>query len=408
MIVASPADPGWDSRAGLRRVLGALCLSEITSYGALYYAFPVLSTSISAQTGWSTAGATAAFTAGLMVSGLVGIPVGRWVDRNGPRVVMTAGSVLAVSCLVLIATAPSLLWFFAAWLLAGVAMAGVFYAPAFTALTRWYGADRIAALTTLTLVAGLASTVFAPLSAQLLHHLGWRATFLVLAVILAVVTVPAHFFGLRLPWPPPPPVPPRPGPENRTSEPGAIARSSMFRILAGAFAMAGFASVAAAIGLIPLLVGRGLSLSTAALALGLGGVGQVAGRLGYARLAARTSLRTRTVLILLLGASITVTLGLLPGPGVLLVTAAVLLGTTRGIFTLLQATAVSDRWGTHHYGRLNGLISAPITFAQAIAPAGGAALADVLSYPTTFAVLAMITVAATVLAVSATPGTDCP
>jgi len=120
------------SRAELRRVLTVLCLSEITSYGVLYYAFPVMATRISVQTGWSTA----AFTTGLFASGLIGIPVGRWLDRYGPRVVMTSGSVLGVAALVLIATAPSLLWFFVAWLLAGTAMAGVFYAPAFTALTR--------------------------------------------------------------------------------------------------------------------------------------------------------------------------------------------------------------------------------------------------------------------------------
>jgi len=390
------------SRAELRRVLTVLCLSEITSYGVLYYAFPVMATRISAQTGWSTAAATAAFTTGLIASGLVGIPVGRWLDRYGPRVVMTSGSVLGVAALVLIATAPSLQWFFVAWLLAGTAMAGVFYAPAFTALTRWYGHDRVSALTTLTLVAGLASTVFAPLTAQLLHHFDWRTTYVVLSAVLAVVTVPAHFFGLALPWPATTSNPP--DQHDHSPDPVAIARSRMFLTLAVAFALAGFALYAVAINLVPLLVERGLSLSTAALALGLGGVGQVSGRLGYAWLSARTSLRTRTVLVLLTGALSIVTLGLLPGPAALLIAVSVLVGMTRGIFTLLHATAVSDRWGTRDYGRLNGLISAPITFAQALAPATGAALADVMSgYSAVFVLLAAITMVATALAAAATP-----
>ena len=34
--------------SGLRAVLVALCLTEITSWGILYYAFPVLSVAISA------------------------------------------------------------------------------------------------------------------------------------------------------------------------------------------------------------------------------------------------------------------------------------------------------------------------------------------------------------------------
>lgn len=40
-------------------------------------------------------------------------------------------------------------------------MSAIFYAPAFAALTRYFGVDAVRALTVLTLVAGFASTVFA-------------------------------------------------------------------------------------------------------------------------------------------------------------------------------------------------------------------------------------------------------
>jgi MFS family permease len=402
------AESGALSRTGLRQVLVVLCLTEITSYGVLYYAFPVLASDITAQTGWSATSTTTAITAALIVSGVVGIPVGRWLDRYGPRAVMTTGSLLGVLALVLIATAQNLAWFFAAWLLAGVAMAGVFYAPAFTALTRWYGTNRVSALTTLTLVGGLASTVFAPLTAVLLEQFGWRTTYLVLAAILGGITVPAHAFGLTLRWPTHGLVAKAQTDDVHSGittggDPATIARSRRFLTLAVGLSLAGFALSAVAFYLVPLLLSRGLSISAAALVLGLGGVGQVAGRLGYAWLTARTSLRTRTTLVLLVGALTTLLLAVLPGPMVLLVAASILAGTTRGIFTLLRATAISDRWGTHHYGRLNGLISAPITLAQALAPAGGAALAGVLGgYPAAFIVLAVIIVVATTLTVAAT------
>lgn len=64
-----------------------------------------------------------------------------------------------------IASAPNLIAFIAAWLLAGVAMAATFYQPAFAALTRWWGSDRIRALTIVTLAGDLAFTTFAPLTA---------------------------------------------------------------------------------------------------------------------------------------------------------------------------------------------------------------------------------------------------
>ena len=54
------------------------------------------------------------------------------------------------------------------------AMSAVLYTPAFTAVTRWGGARALRGLTAVTLVAGLASTVFAPLTAVLEHALGWR------------------------------------------------------------------------------------------------------------------------------------------------------------------------------------------------------------------------------------------
>ena len=94
---------------------------------------------------------------------------------------MTAGSVLGAAALAVVATAPNLPVFTAGWLLAGLAMAATFYQPAFAALTRWYGRDRVRALTTLTLAGGLASTVFAPITAALTEHLGWRRASLTLA-----------------------------------------------------------------------------------------------------------------------------------------------------------------------------------------------------------------------------------
>jgi MFS family permease len=389
------------STSGQRRVLVILCVTQIVSWGVLYYAFPVLAPSIAADTGWSIAAVTAAFSAGLVVSAIVGIPAGRWLDRFGPRPVMTIGAVLGVPAVVVIASTRSFPVFVAGWLLAGVAMAGTLYPAAFAALTRWWGSRRVTALTALTLLAGLSSTVFAPLSATLLEHLQWQRTYLVLAGVLAAVTIPAHFFGLRGPWPKPDTAD---QPAHGERSPEAIARSRPFLLLTTAIALGTFTAFAVIVNQVPLLLERGLSTQVAAWALGLGGVGQVLGRLGYTRLAAATSTRLRGVLILALTAIATGLLGLLPGPAALLIAAAMLAGAARGILTLLQATAISDRWGAAHYGRLNGLLSAPAMFATALAPWAGAALAQALGgYSAVFGVLAGVAVVAALLAVGSVP-----
>ncbi|MFI0485714.1 MFS transporter [Actinomadura sp. 9N215] len=381
----------------------ALCVTEITSWGVLYYAFPVLAPAITRDTGWSTGAITAAFSAALVVAALGGIPVGRALDRHGPRALMTCGSALAVVAVLGLAAAPNLAWFAVAWLLAGTAMTAVLYQPAFAALTRYYAPRHVAALTTLTLVAGLASTVFAPLTDALSAQLSWRGVYLVLAVVLAVVTVPLHLLALRRPWPPPPALDGPRRADVRDDVAGTV-RSRPFVLLTVAFTLSSFTMFAVLINLIPLLTSRGAAGSTAAWALGLGGVGQVTGRLGYRTLARRTGVRARTVLILALSAAATAALALVPGPVALLIAVAFLAGMIRGIATLLQATAVSDRWGTTAYGALSGILAAPITTATALAPFAGAALAAALGgYPHMFLALAVTAVLAAVLATGTAP-----
>lgn len=376
---------------GLRAVLLTLCVTEVISWGVLYYAFAVLSPDISGDTGWSAAAITAAFSAGLVIAALSGIVVGRWLDRHGPRWIMTAGSMLGAAALCAVAAAPNYWCFVAAWIVAGLAMSGVFYAPAFAALTRWYGHRAVGPLIALTLVAGLASTVFAPLTALLAAHLNWRTTYLALAGMLAIVTVPAHSLGLRRSWP---------TIESRhpVQSPTSTARSRPFVALTAAYAMAACSSYAVIVNLVPLMNQRGISTAAAAIALGLGGAGQVLGRLGYRALARQIAVVPRTVVVMAAVAVTTVLIGVFTSPLVLVIV-TVAAGMARGVMTLLQATAVTERWGTTHYGHLSGILSAPVMLATALGPFVGAALAGLLGgYAAMFVLLGGIAAVAALLA----------
>ena len=382
---------------GLRRVLITLCVTQVVSWGILYYAFPVLSWRISTETGWPAPGLAAAFSAGLVVSALVGIVVGRWLDRHGPRWLMTLGSVVAVIAVVGIGWAPTMGWFVAAWMLAGIGMSAVLYPPAFAALTRWYGPRRVGALTIVTLAGGFASTIFAPITALLAGPLGWRGTYLVLAGVLAVITIPAHLLGLNRPWPPPPPL------SHDRHQPDRVLRSRPFLALVAVMALTVCASYAVIVNLVPLLVARGVSVEVAAVALGLGGAGQVVGRLGYGWLTRRLSVRVRTVATVA-GVAVTTALLAVFTNVVVLILIAVVAGMVRGILTLVQATAVTDRWGSTHYGQLTGVLSAPATLTAAVAPWIGAALAAALGgYPRMFWVMAGIAAVAAVLGLASVP-----
>src|SRR5690348_16479784 len=108
----------------LHRVLVVLCITEITSWGVLFYSFPVLAPAIEADLHASASTVTAGFSLGQITSALAGIAVGRVLDRWGPRLVMTAASVLSVPALLLLAGAHTVPAFYGAWLLTGAAMAG--------------------------------------------------------------------------------------------------------------------------------------------------------------------------------------------------------------------------------------------------------------------------------------------
>ncbi|RLV70168.1 hypothetical protein STAN_5696 [Streptomyces sp. CBMAI 2042] len=58
------------------------------------------------------------------------------------------------------------------------------------------------------------------------------------------------------------------------------------------------------------------------------------------------------MLLIAAGGATTLALGLAPGPIPLLVVRVVAAGRVRGNLTLLQATAVTDRWGVTRYGSL--------------------------------------------------------
>ncbi|MFE7227488.1 MFS transporter, partial [Nocardioides sp. NPDC057577] len=369
-----------------RHILIALCVTVTVSYGALYYAFTVLSSDIAEQEGWSLTVLTAGFSVAILLNGLAAIPVGQMIQRRGPRGVMVAGAALGTIGLLGIAAAPSLPWFLAALALTGTAASGLFYPPAFAAITHWFGEQRLQAITALTLVAGFASTIFAPLVTQLSAVIGWRWTYVVLAAILLVTALPLHARVLTRPW--------HESADDAHDRPDReVLRSGRFILVATGGTLVTLSMYASLVGLVPLLTARGLSLQTAAWILGIGGAGQVLGRLFYPALDRRVTLHSRTTLVIMLVAVPTGLLALAPSLPAALLALSVVAGVGRGLFTLVMATLVTDVWGPQRYASLNGVLSAPLGLAGALGPVAGAVGASALGgYPAMFAALSIITI----------------
>lgn len=354
-----------------RRALGvrlaALSVGQVVSWGILYYALIVAAPVIADETGWTLPAIMLAFSGGLIVSAISGIVVGRRLDQRGPRRVMTFGAIVGTAGLVIVSAAPNLLVFTGGWIVCGLAQSAVLYQAAFTVITRRHGERRRNAMTILTLAGGLASTVFAPIVAGLLTVLDWRATFLVLAVVLAVVTLPLHWFFLEREWSPLP----APHDGEQIHHVGSVIRTRRFWMLELSVISLTIALFSVTLAVIPLYLEKGFSYELAAWALGLLGAGQVIGRLLYVVMPHRTAAwvplaTTSGLAVFLLGL-----MAVVPGPPWLLVGIGMAAGAVRGAQTLVQGSAVADRWGTRNYGSINGVFAAPITTVAALGPSLG-------------------------------------
>jgi MFS family permease len=365
-------------------MLPAVALAQVTSWGILYYGFTVFLAPMGAETGWSSAALSGAFSLGLAMSGLAAVPVGRWLDRHGPRLLMTCGSLAAALLLVAWSRVTSLAAFYLIWLGLGVCLATVLYEPAFWLVATWFRRQRGRALTLLTFIGGFASVVYIPLTAWLVRALGWREALLALAAILAVGTIPIHALLLRrrptdlglLPdgaaaaAPDLPTVPPV---AERSDTVGEALHGSAFWFLAVAFFLATLATGAVFVHLIPYLVGQGYDSGFAAWATGLIGIMGLPGRLFFTPLGGYIPRRWVTAGIFALQTlALVVLLTIHSRAGVLAF--VVLFGAGFGAITPARAALLADFYGPAHYGRISSVLSLFLTGSRALAPVGAGLL----------------------------------
>jgi MFS family permease len=344
--------------------------------------------------GYSAAQLTGAFSLALGAAAFGGIAVGRHLDRHGPRALMTAGSLAAGALVVAWSQVHGLAAFYLLWLALGLVMATVLYEPAFTVLAKHFPAtaERRRAMTAMTLVAALASFIFLPLSQALIDAHGWRNALLVLAAILAAVTIPLHALVLRSA--------PRPAPTaaaTRSSTARVALRSRSFWLLAGAFVLASLSTIAMTVFAIPFLLERGHSPAFAAFAVGLIGVSQIPGRLLFAPLAARLPRAEATAgVFALIAAGVTVVVSVPATAAVL--AGLVLLGMGNGMATLARATSIADLYGADAYGTIAGVAGGMTTTARAAGPFAAAVFAAAVGYTALLWAVAALALAAAVLA----------
>jgi Major Facilitator Superfamily len=361
------------TRAILVRLVPALGLTQIISWGALYYSIAVLGASMRDELGLSATALFGAYSLSLLLSALAAPFAGRAIDRYGGRVVMSVGSVTGALALFSIAHAHSAVALYAAWALAGAAMAMTLYDAAFATLSQHAGPSYRSALTALTLMGGLASTVFWPLSLKGLEWFGWRETLNGFALLQIVVCLPLHL--AFVPKSPTPTVPGRTSVEYERGSLPSHARRPAFIALGAAFALNGFIVSALTVHLITVLQGKGLTLESAVWVGAFFGPMQVAGRILEFTIGRRFSSRRIGIISLWLLVGALAVLIAVHGEVILALAFAVAFGCSNGVVTIVRGTVPAELFGRAGYGGTLGSLAAPALFARAVAPFAFAPLA---------------------------------
>jgi MFS family permease len=350
-----------------------LGLTEVISWGTLYFCFTVFIAPMQRELGYSTPFLTAGFSLGMLVWALCSFAIGRLLDRIPASRVMGTGSLLAAAGLLLWAWTPSPAIYLLTWLPLGLAMACTLYDPAFVVLRQAYGDGYQKPILNLTLIAGFSSTVFVPLGQWLVVHVGWRPTLVGFGLLNLLVCAPLHWrlrYTLHPTYVAVQPAEPLAG----VAAPG-IARMTLGQPVFWAVVLAftAVSAIASLLGahLIPMLTEKGLPLAQQLVVAALIGPAQVAGRMVMMRL----PLRHPVMLALPVYAVMSLGLGAFAlGHGWWLMAAALLYGGANGVNTMLRAMAMPELISRSHYATLNGLMMTPVLLMQAAAPFLGALL----------------------------------
>jgi len=370
----------------------ALSVTEVISYGVLYYGFAVFLVPVRTDLGASTAQVSLALTLSLAVTGLAAPLAGRVLDARGARALMTGGSLLGAASVAAWSQVQTLPQLYAAFLGIGLAGAAVLYEPAFAVVNTWFDRERSTALLTLTVVAGFSSTVMLPTAQALTGALGWRHALLVLAGLMALCAVP-HALLLRHRPAGATPIP-TPGPDDEApaaQHAGALRgrrEAGAVRWLTAAAVLETIATTVVAVHLIGYLTDAGTTPATAAAVAGSLGALQVAGRVALTAAAARVGLG-RLAAAMVAGQAVGVAaLFALPAPASVVVF-VLLFGAGFGVMTITRPALLGRYVQRSVFARASGRQALFANTGSVVAPLAAGAVIGTAGYGAAFTAVAV-------------------
>lgn len=267
--------PGW------LVVFAAACGAMVGFGSILVFTFSVFLKPVSAEFGWSRESVSGAFGIAAMSVAVCSPPLGRLLDRYGPRrVVLPCMVIFGIAFASLSLLTPNLFHLYATFLLLGIVGNGTTQMGYSRAVSTWFTDKRGTALALVMAGAGVGGIIFPALAQGIIARSGWRAAYLVMGIIILVMGVPLTALFVR--------ERPTPVTHVRNAQDGNSVseglRSPAFWLLAAVLFLSSIAINGAITHLSALLTDRGLGAVDAALAVSVLGGMSLLGRLTTGRL----------------------------------------------------------------------------------------------------------------------------
>ncbi len=380
-------------RASFSFIITALGITQIISWGTIFYGISVLAKPMMAELGWSFTFIFAGFSLSLLVGGIVSKPVARLVERRGGRFTLTMGSIVGGIGLAMLSQVNDPVVYIAAWIVLGLASRLTLYDAAFATLVEIYGMRARRPISVLTLFGGLASSIFWPICHYANEAIGWRGAWMVCALAVLLVCLPLHLLLPRFG------TPIDSGEGNgaaeRDPEPLVPVDQKSFAVLMLTIAMAAnsFITTALSVHLIPAVVAMGMGAAMAVWISSLRGVFQTLGRLAEILWGKNldpflfANISTGVMVI----AFIPLAIGGVATP--FFFAFNVLFGISVGLATIVKGAVPLVLFGKNGYASVLASIATPGLIVTAAAPTAYAAVLDVAGPIAGFWLLFLVSIA---------------
>ena len=169
----------------------------IVANGIGFYCHGVFLDPLSVEHGWSKGAISLAVTLYFFTTGVMGIIIGRQIDRFGPRPILILGSMVVGISLLLLGHVKELWHLYAVYFLMAVGWSGTSLIPVNTLITNWFIRKRGLAMSLTMTGLSIGGIIIVPFATFLISRWGLMVALPILGALFWVVIIPLALFVIK-------------------------------------------------------------------------------------------------------------------------------------------------------------------------------------------------------------------